>query len=690
MNKSGLRFPLDGEYRPMTISPLSMRKCWEPEFQRALRDVAGETFPQADFEQGSPDRSVTFSQVNKRGMEVLKGSKPFNKRRPSKSEVKRVQEEIERMHAMANDVSIPLDRREFFRNLQLPDPCYMPECWRTTGLFRKKLYIIWGLAKKGKQSTFLPASSNADSWGDRQNRTTLCDALGMSGGGLTTNHVRPKGNDASSEPQVDSSGCDTQVDTDNMDGSQDCTTLRDAAGMSDGPLSPHQVRLEGNGYPSGLPSDNSRSLTRFNGERSKGFWDRLLNAFTFGRYGHGNGGGQRASCLSSILIWLIILLIIMLIASLFHGGVPGCTPRPGGEFTNVSGRDVDGPIGPKTGVERDPDHDFIDGDNGISPDTPSNLGGGTTGGEQPNPNTDKNNQGGADDDCGSNNESPPPALPSDSPNRGREKVSKLDSAKAFACRFRVNPPRELPGTDGDVARVEFTISPINDLELKNYEVSDWRVNGEVKRPGVASSFIPEDGLRFDKTYTISAIVTVDGKLQRVEPFQWNMVDAPTWQILEFGRNAKSEMRQYKLVCCNSSSIKPKVKDWKVEFRTRDKDGEKKLDFEVESNRVGENVFEMRKSIGFFEGAYFMEMTALIDYELRGKTKSVTHVEIFPFTHDSSAEGLTKAKYEVVIPSVYFCLAKLEDGSLINGTAFAISEKLHLANYHVAVGGIPGG
>ena len=67
MSKSGLRFSLDGEYRPMTISPLDVRKCWEPEFQRALRDIAGETYPQADFELGSPDRHVTFSQVNQCG-----------------------------------------------------------------------------------------------------------------------------------------------------------------------------------------------------------------------------------------------------------------------------------------------------------------------------------------------------------------------------------------------------------------------------------------------------------------------------------------------------------------------------------------------------------------------------------------------------------------------------------------------
>ena len=696
----GLRFELNGEYRPMTISPLSARKCWEREFQHALLDIAGETFPQAVFDRDSSGPFVMFSKVNKRGIEILKGSKPFDKRTPSTSEVERVQEEIERLHAMANDESIPLDRREFFRNLQLPNPHYMPECWRTTGFFRKKLYIIWGLTKGGR-STFLPASRNADSWGDRQNRTTLCDALGMSGSPLTTGHDHREGGSVSSGSRVGSSKTDGHVNrgagclpissnADSRGDRQTPTTLPGALGVSGGPSSTNHGRLEGNGISSGSRAGNSRTVVQVNGGdgRSRGFVDGLLNVLTFGRYGHRNGDGSRGGCLGAILGFLMLLLIIMLIVSLFRGGVPGCTPGSGSEFTRVSDRDVDNPSGPRTGVDEESDRGSIAGDNGRSQDSPSDSNEGTTEIEQPKPNTGKNDQGNAGNGRGSNNESAPPVLPPERRNRGREEVSNLDSAKALVCHFRVNPPKELPGSDGDVAKVEFTISPINDLGVKDYEVSDWRINGEVKRPGVAPSFIPEEGLRFDKAYTISAIVTVDGKPQRVEPFQWNTVDAPTWQILEFGRDVNSEMRQYKLVCCNSSSIKPKVKDWKVEFRTNNKDGEKKLDFKVESNRVGDNVFEMRKSIGFFEGTYFMEMTALIDYEFRGKIKSVTHVEIFPFTHDSSADGLTKAKYEVVIPNVYFCLAKLEDGSLINGTAFAISDKLLLSNYHVAVGGIP--
>ena len=98
--RSGLRFSLkSGEYYPLTISPLNPRKCWEPEFQYALRDIAGDTYPQADYVLEGVDAHVRYSKLNSLGIDILKGSKPYDQRRPSKSEVARVQEQIERIHA---------------------------------------------------------------------------------------------------------------------------------------------------------------------------------------------------------------------------------------------------------------------------------------------------------------------------------------------------------------------------------------------------------------------------------------------------------------------------------------------------------------------------------------------------------------------------------------------------------------
>lgn|GEM_PF-6195675 len=554
---SGLKFSLKGGYRPLTISPLNARRCWEPEFQFALRGIAGETYPQADFELKGPEPHVTFYKVNKLGLEVLKGSTPFDKRKPSASEVHRVQDEIERLHAMANDVNVPADRREFFRNLQLPDPQYMPECWRTTGLFRRKLHIIWGLTKEGRHSTFLPASANAESWGDKSERIPLCDALGL-----------PK--------TESSSGCKGETGTEDV------------------------------------PNPES-------GRNSKGRFGRLLR-------------------------WLIRLTLVALAVSLMRGCMRGCVPR----FEHGLGGG---------GLP-----------SGIAPKIPADLGGG-----KPSEPAGDSESLDSEPDMG---------------DKAPELVTNREATQALMRRFKVDASKELSGSNADVARVEFSVSPVDGLKGKKFVVSDWRVNDIVKLQGVSATYIPENGLRYDKTYTVTATVTVDGKPQRVEPFQWNTIDMPTWQILEVGRDQSSEMRRYKVTCCNSSEIHPTVKEWKVVFRPGGRHEEENLSFEMEKRQVGDDILELDWGIGRYKGAYFVEMTAEIQYSVRGKERAATHVEVFPFSHDSSADGLTKAKYEVVIPNVYFCLARLQDGSLINGTAFAISDKLLLSNYHVAVGGIP--
>lgn len=551
---SGIRFSLKDGYRPQTISPLDARKCWEPEFQYALRGIAGETYPQAIFALDGSDPHVVFSAVNKLGIEILRHSKSFDQRRPSSSEILRIQDEIQRLHALADDNSIPSDRREFFRNLRLPNPQYMPECWRTTGFFRKRLHIIWGLAKDGKQSTFLPASASAAEWADAKNRMPLGDTLGMSG----------------------------------------------------------------------IPSPIER---------------------------HGMGGasfepGSPSSPWSSFFKWLLAALPILLLVFLVRGCLRGCCHYGRGMAGGVSVEDAGVP----------------DGGPGVKV-TGEGSGGGSG--------------------CTDEGDSDRPVRKGDP-----APVTSLEVARALSCQFKVNPPTELSGSNGEIAQVEFTVSPMGDLGGKSFTVSDWKVNNEVVRAGCSASFVPDGGLRYDRSYTITASVTIDGKRQRVEPYQWNMVDKPTWQILEVGRDETGEKRQYRLVCCNSSSVRPIVKDWRVAFRPGGRNEQKVLEFEVEQQPLGDDKLELDWGIGRYKGAYYVEMAAEIEYSIRGETHTTTHLEVFPFAHDSSADGLTKAKYEVVIPNVYFCLARLDDGSLINGTAFAVSEKLLLSNYHVAVGGIP--
>lgn len=576
----GLEFPLKGKYRPLTVSQSNAHKCWEPEYQFALREIAGETYPQAEHEPSGESPSVTFSRTNKFGFETLRQSLPLNVRRPSAAELGRVQSEIERIHELANDPDIPSDRREFFRGFQLPDPRQMPECWRTSGFFRKRLSIIWGLAKEGKNSTFLPASAASAKWGDRAERIPL---------------GRPFGFD-------------------------------------------------------GLP----RSATA-------GGID-------------GGGPGGRCGCLGAFLrswpCWLTALLLGLPVC----WGVRSCSSQNGvasaavadvadavtNAVRNVSGGMDDGLSDARGGVE--PEDAVSDG--GAESKTPESEGlEAESGGEEW------------------------PASSMDGPPR-QTSVTNLESVRAFECRFRVDPPKELAGGDAESAKVEFTVSPVDENGGREFVVSDWTVNGRVARTGVASSFIPKNGLRHDGVYTISATVTVDGRPQRVRPYQWNGVDKPTWQILEVGRDEARDVRRYRLICCNSSSVRPVVNDWKVAFRAGGRHEAAKLAFDVEQKPLGDDVLELDWGIGRYKGAYFMEMTADVSYSLRGRDERTAHVEVFPFAHDSSADALTRAKYEAVIPKVYFCLARTQTGELVNGTAFAISGSRFLTNYHVAVGDVP--
>lgn len=554
--KFGLKFPLNGEYRPLTISPNNPHKCWEPSFQTALREIAGDTYPQADYKLDGREPCVVFSEVNARGAEIIGCSKDYNQRKPSRAEVRRIQRQIEEIHRLARDSGIPADRREFFENFQLPDPWKMPECWRVTGgIFHRRVHILWGLAK-GKNSTFLPTSSGTHNWKDEEARRPLEQVV----------EIPPR----------------SETERASGDGTR------------------HIEKHASGNAQSGNGSDASSDTPRRNGRRS----------------------GRARGCLANLIVWGLALGLLFLLLRIC-GCMPGCSSRlhRGG--------------GPGSS-----------GDDGKS--------------------SENGNKSSTCD--GPSVKMEPPVVP-----------------KAFKCAFKVNPPRMLSGSNDDVAQVEFSVSPLDDLGGRQYEVSNWQINGEIKQRGAADLFAPPNGLRTDKTYTITAAVTMDGVPQRVEPYQWNKRDEPTWQIIEFNRS-KEGKRQYKLVCCNSSDVEINVQDWKVAFRAGGEVGERSLTFEgVEKNPLGQDALELDWSIGKYKGAYFVEITAAIQYN---KTHTVKHTEVFPFTHDSSSDSLIKAKYEIVIPNIYFCLAKLDDGSLINGTAFAISKKLLLSNYHVAVGGIP--
>ncbi len=370
--------------------------------------------------------------------------------------------------------------------------------------------------------------------------------------------------------------------------------------------------------------------------------------------GSGSGAGRKG-CFRNLLRALSVAFCVGLCAMLMRSCIPGCRMPLGGIGGFSPGGGIDLPLGEDVGE--------TSGSEGDEPKGP----------EQEEEKSDSINRLEGKDE-----------LTSDTP-EATEEEPRNPEQRLYS--FRVDKIADEEGGTSEFARVRFGIRSISSIGNQVYEVKDWQVNGRTVQLA-GEEYSPSNGLRYDKSYTITATVLMKGRPQSVEPFQWNMIDEPTWQIFEVGKTEDGK-RQYRLRCCNSSLVKPKVTDWNVSFASFvDAGREQTLNFQTKTNIVDDQTIAITKNLEFFEGGYFMEMSAKIHYTSRSIAKEATHKQRFSFAHDSSAEGLTRVKYELAVPSVYFCLAKTSEGGMLNGTAFAVTPKYLLTNYHVAVGGIP--
>jgi len=239
--------------------------------------------------------------------------------------------------------------------------------------------------------------------------------------------------------------------------------------------------------------------------------------------------------------------------------------------------------------------------------------------------------------------------------------------------------------DNDTADAEFIVVPDKNIGDVKYVVHSWTVNGEQKASGDNKTFAI-NGLLYSKRYVIAAIVTINGKEQKVLPFQWNSVDAPVWLITRVGNSDK----EYQVLCTNSSNIQFKVVKWDTPtFQNGKKQDISKL-FEcpapVASAANKANVSWRQRYIG----EYIMTLGATIQVApSRGrKGETVDIHNNFVFINGSIVKALIAMKFANAKDRIYHCLATNTDGSQHNGTAFAVSDKLLLTNYHVAVGNIP--
>ena len=223
-------------------------------------------------------------------------------------------------------------------------------------------------------------------------------------------------------------------------------------------------------------------------------------------------------------------------------------------------------------------------------------------------------------------------------------------------------------------------------ERVEFTVLNWEVNGDVKASGTNTREFSLQKLSIRRRMTITAEVSMYGERQPVTPYQWNCIDRPVWMLERDGK----EDGRYKVVCTNSSNIAYQVTHWEIPvFRNQlHEDISGKFNV-VENTQVKPHGVLLRWEQKHL-GEYLLELKAKVEIlPGHGHKGGETMVSgTFPMLNGSIGQSLISLKLGKAKERIYCCLTQWEDGSLGNGTAVAVSDKLLLTNYHVAVGNIP--
>ncbi len=155
---------------PLTISRNSRMLQWD--FEHILTDDKGAgAFPQVvQIKEKNKLNAVCFRSLNKFNIEQLNKSISSADTKIPRYSIKCLQKKIEEIHQLAEDSNIPNECRDFLKNFSLPDPTILPDAWRITGTWKKKLHILWGYSSGDVNSTFLPQSRVSQKWSDSQRR----------------------------------------------------------------------------------------------------------------------------------------------------------------------------------------------------------------------------------------------------------------------------------------------------------------------------------------------------------------------------------------------------------------------------------------------------------------------------------------------------------------------------------------
>lgn len=237
--------------------------------------------------------------------------------------------------------------------------------------------------------------------------------------------------------------------------------------------------------------------------------------------------------------------------------------------------------------------------------------------------------------------------------------------------------------NGDNVDAYLTLTPNRLLqEDEKVQVLHWLINGQ-KENGSENQLTLSKRLSYRKRYTITAIVSMNGQEIQVSPFLWNNIDIPVWMIVRSG----NKDGEYKVICTNASNIEYSVQNWeKPIFRnSAGQDISDKFKYQI-SRSISPNQMNVNWEQNHL-GEYILELAATVNIHPKfgHKAGTASIKQLFVMINGSMGDALVSLKISQAKKSVYHCFARNTDGSQHNGTAFAISDKYLLTNYHVAVG-----
>ena len=736
----GIQVKFDGNYKPLSIKGDNSADYWNVKYQ--LGENPESVFPQAEPQQGENGEleSVEFSAVNLYGREALRNSKDISQTRVPKSEVERIQRELESLHALAENPNVPEERRNFYRNLRLPDPSQIPFAWRISGLFRKHLHILWGFGtSRNGDGTFLPKTTKSEksptnpeeNWPDNHLRYSIKDILSPANGSsrlsswsftplayfllllliigllfIGWRYGIPLMNNLLAGPATDTTTSQEQKKTLNpkpgeKDGNSDSKNnisndpqageKGGSSGTKENIINDPQAGEKGGN--SGTKDNITNDPQAGEKDGNSGTKDNITNDPQAGEKG-GNSGTKDN------------------ITNDPKAGEKGGSSDTKDNITNdPHAGEKDGNSGTKDNITNDPKAGEKDGSSGTKDNITNDPQAGEKGGNSGTKDNITNNPKAGEKDGNSgtkDNITNDPHTGEKDGNSGTkdnitndpqagEKDGNSDSKKNLPSNTtpRKNAPAIADYTfsiqlgqvtkQGDIAAALFNVVPDKSMGNQKFIVHSWSVNGKQMLAGDNKSFSCKR-LSYKERYVITASVTVNGKAQKVLPYQWNNIDTPVWMIIRAGNNDN----EYQVLCTNSSSVRFSVEKWKKpvfydgrkrnisdRFRCSDPHprGNNKAVFRWSQDHIGEYLMSL-------------EATVCVTPADGKNTRKVNVENTFVFINGSMSQALISLKLANMKERVYHCLATNIDGSQHNGTAFAISQKYLLTNYHVAIGNIP--